>query len=194
MKPVALTISPKPASVEYGFPMPKFGWTANFVNGDTPASLTAQPVCSTKAPVDHNGNEAGPAGKYAVTCSGAKDANYAISYMPSALTVLLSPVVISFVEPKTAVHGRSASFWAKLLSTRGTPVQGRRLEIKVGLGDHAQSCRTNGTGPKGKAFCAIGHLDVPKGSRPVVITFAGDAKGASYDYQPGRGTGTLTVK
>ena len=46
---------------------------SGFVNGDTAASLTTQPTCSTTA------TSSSSVGTYASTCSGAADPNYMIS-------------------------------------------------------------------------------------------------------------------
>lgn len=60
-----------------------------FVNGDTPASLTAPPNCTTTA------TSASPVGSYPITCSGAVDANYTISYMGGTLMVNPAPLTIT---------------------------------------------------------------------------------------------------
>ena len=48
---------------------------SGFVNGDTSASLTAQPVVSTTA------TTSSPVASYPITASGAVDANYTICYI-----------------------------------------------------------------------------------------------------------------
>jgi hypothetical protein len=59
------------------------------VNGDTAASLTAAPTCSTSA------TPASPVGSYASTCSGAVDANYTITYVPGSVTSGPAPLSVS---------------------------------------------------------------------------------------------------
>jgi hypothetical protein len=54
---------------------------SGLVNGDSATSLSTPPTCTTTA------TSSSPAGMYPTTCSGAVDANYAISYMPGTLTV-----------------------------------------------------------------------------------------------------------
>jgi hypothetical protein len=52
-----------------------------FVNGDTSASLTTQPTCTTTAVL------LSPVGTYPITCSGAVDANYTVTYTAGTLTI-----------------------------------------------------------------------------------------------------------
>jgi hypothetical protein len=54
---------------------------SGFVGTDTAASLTTAPTCTTTA------TTASPVGTYPSSCSGAVDANYAISYVPGTVTV-----------------------------------------------------------------------------------------------------------
>jgi hypothetical protein len=61
---------------------------SGFVNGDTSASLKAQPGCSTTA------TSSSPLGTYPTTCSGAVDANYAIGYVNGTLTVGPSTMLV----------------------------------------------------------------------------------------------------
>ena len=53
---------------------------AGLVNGDTPASLSTAPTLSTVPASSH-------AGTYAITASGAVDADYTISYVAGTLTI-----------------------------------------------------------------------------------------------------------
>lgn len=64
---------------------------SGFVAGDTPASLTTQPSLATTGV--HLGNY--DVGSYAMTASGAVDANYAISYAPGTLNITPAPLLIS---------------------------------------------------------------------------------------------------
>jgi hypothetical protein len=52
-----------------------------FVNGDTSASLSTQPTCSTTA------TPSSPAGTYPTNCSGATDPNYTFTYSPGEMVV-----------------------------------------------------------------------------------------------------------
>src|SRR5208337_2803652 len=57
--------------------------------GDTAASLTTQPTCSTTA-TSHS-----PAGSYPSSCSGAVDSNYTISYVNGTVTDSVGTLAIT---------------------------------------------------------------------------------------------------
>lgn len=85
-----LTIAAGNATRLYGQPNPPLTNVTytGFVNGDTFASLTGTLNCTTAA---------GPAsnvGTYAITCSGLTSPNYAITYMPGALSITPAPLAI----------------------------------------------------------------------------------------------------
>src|SRR5271157_2429407 len=77
----ALAITASSASMTYGgtAPTPTPGYSG-FVNGDTSASLTTQPTCSTTA------TSRSAAGSYPSSCTGAVDSNYTISYVNGTVT------------------------------------------------------------------------------------------------------------
>lgn len=80
-KPV-LTITARDASKVYGAPVPALEASyAGFVDGDTPASLEAQPVLSTTAA------SLSPAGAYPIHASGAVSSKYTLQYTDGTLTV-----------------------------------------------------------------------------------------------------------
>ncbi len=62
---------------------------SGFVGGDTAASLTTQPTCTTTA------TESSDVGTYPTTCGGAVDPNYSISYVGGTVTVSPAPVTIT---------------------------------------------------------------------------------------------------
>jgi hypothetical protein len=91
VNPVALTVKAPSTSVVYGDPVattftPTY---AGFVNGDSAASLTTQPTCTTTAVAGS------PAGTYPITCTGAVDPNYTITYSPGTLTITKAPTKLS---------------------------------------------------------------------------------------------------
>jgi hypothetical protein len=57
---------------------------SGFVNGDTAASLTTQPICTTTA------GSLSPVGTYPITCSGTVDHNYTFTYVAGTLTVVIA--------------------------------------------------------------------------------------------------------
>ncbi|WP_183865510.1 MBG domain-containing protein, partial [Pedobacter cryoconitis] len=90
--PAALTITAGSKNKIYGAALPALTYSATgFVNGDTFARLTTQPVLSTIATAASSvaGNP------YAITVSGAVSTNYNISYMPGSLTVTPAALTIT---------------------------------------------------------------------------------------------------
>ena len=89
--PAPLVITASSATVPYLSPAPTItpGYSA-FANGDTPASLTTPPICTTTytqgAPV---------AGSYTTSCTGATGSNYVITYVPGTVTVTPIPLTIT---------------------------------------------------------------------------------------------------
>ena len=73
---------------------------AGFVNGDTATSLTTAPACSTTYATTST------PGTYPSNCSGAADANYAISYTAGLVTV--SPAGLTITASSPAVTYGSA--------------------------------------------------------------------------------------
>lgn len=87
-----LTITADNQTKVYGAALPVLTLSyTGFVNGETSASLTTQPVLSTTA------TAASPvAGSpYVITASGAVDPNYTIIYVAGALTVTPAPLTIT---------------------------------------------------------------------------------------------------
>src|SRR5258708_2745924 len=96
---VPLTITASSPMVNYGSAVPTItpGY-AGFVNNDTAASLTTQPICLTTA------TSLSPVGTYLSSCSGAADSNYTIAYVAGVVTGLpatTTAAVASSVSPST---------------------------------------------------------------------------------------------
>jgi|ERR1035441_8303114 hypothetical protein len=87
-----LTITASTNAMPYGGPVPAITPSfTGFINGDTIAVLTAQPICSTTATINTGaGTHAG-----ANTCTGAAAANYAINYVAGTMTVTAVPLTIA---------------------------------------------------------------------------------------------------
>lgn len=104
-----LVITASDGSMTYGGTVPAITPSYSvFVNGDTSASLTTEPICSTDA------TSFSPVGSYTTSCTGAVDPNYSISYVNGTLTetVPFAPGSGSFVigDQESAV-GTSVDFW-----------------------------------------------------------------------------------
>ena len=76
--------------------VPSYG---GFVYGDTAASLTTQPTCTTTA------TSGSPVGTYPVTCTGGVSANYTIAYVPGTLAVVAAATAAPSVLPTEEVGG-----------------------------------------------------------------------------------------
>ncbi len=102
-----LTITASSGSMTYGSAPPAItaGYTG-FKNGDGASSLTPQPTCST--PVSSANTPSPPT--YPSSCSGASDANYAISYVSGGITVTPAPIPVAVVGSQN--FGGSPGFTA----------------------------------------------------------------------------------
>ena len=99
--PAPLSISASSGSMTYGGSVPTITPSySGFVNGDTPASLTSPPTCTTTA------TSSVSVGTYDSSCSGASDANYTISYVDGSVQVMTAPLVIAASSP-TMTYGGS---------------------------------------------------------------------------------------
>ena len=90
--PAPLTITANNQNKVYGAALPSLTASyTGFVNGDTSASLTTQPILSTAATAASHvaGNP------YPITASGAGDSDYVISYTAGHLTVTPAPLTIT---------------------------------------------------------------------------------------------------
>lgn len=194
--PASLVIYPTEQVVRYGQILPSLSWTAGFAANDGPGSLTTQPECVNDAE-ESNGFVTSPAGQYSITCSGASDPNYLISYGQGALTVLPGGVQIEYTGPMHAERGKTVRLDAILSATSGTlgeipgsPVGGRRLHFTIGRGRTLQYCNNRLTTSNGLSSCVIKKIRAEKGNVPVVVRFAGDPMGTEHYYKEG----TLTTK
>ncbi len=97
-----LTITASSPSMTYGATAP--GITPNytgFVNGDSSASLTTKPTCSTTA------TSSSPVSgiPYASSCGGAVDPNYAITYVGGSVAIGPSPLTVTASSPSMTYGG-----------------------------------------------------------------------------------------
>jgi autotransporter-associated beta strand protein len=103
-----LTVTPAPMTITannqtkvYGAALPALTASySGFVNGDTAASLTAQPTLGTTATASSDVS----GGPYSITASGGVDSDYAISYVAGSLTVTPAPLTIT-ANDQTKVYG-----------------------------------------------------------------------------------------
>ncbi len=74
---------------------------SGFVNGDSASSLTTPPSCSTTA------TPTSSVGAYPISCSGAADPNYSISYTDGNVVVGAAPLVVT-ASSTTTTYGTQA--------------------------------------------------------------------------------------
>ena len=103
----SLTISASSPSITYADTVPPIVASySGFVNGDTAASLSTAPVCSTSA------NSSSPVGNYPTSCAGATAANYTITYSDGAVTVLPAPLTVTASSSSITYGGASPTVTA----------------------------------------------------------------------------------
>ena len=141
-----LVITANSVTMTFGGPVPSITADyAGFVNGDTAASLTAPPACSTAA------SGSSPPGTYSSSCSGAEDDNYDVSYVAGTVTVVAAP---SSAPPGHDHHhdqddaaGQDFPRCQYLVPERGhRSVRGQKLRLCRGKG----LCRRELVGSNGK--------------------------------------------
>jgi hypothetical protein len=163
--PPTLTITASSGSMTYGGTVPTITPSySGFVNGDTPASLTTAPTCSTTA------TSSSPAGPHPSSCSGAVDANYTISYVTGSVSV--GPAPSSTVVTNSAPTGLSTSAtftYTATVSGPGVTPTGTVTWTLTGPGSPTCSASTLSGG---LATCTI--TGVAVGSYTAKATYGGD--------------------
>ena len=89
---VPLTVTASSGTMTYGGLAPAITPAyGGFVNGDTAASLTTKPTCSTTAT-----SASTVAGSpYGSSCTGTGDPNYTFGYVPGSVTVTQAPLMVT---------------------------------------------------------------------------------------------------
>lgn len=191
-----LTIAADNKNKVYGSANPVLTFSiSGFVNGDTQAKLTTQPIASTTA------TTSAAIGNYPITVGGAAAANYTFTYVPGVLTITSTTPVISYAGPQTYTVGNAIT--ALTPSNSGGPIPATAYALVTSLAGTGSETGgfANGTGSaasfadiRGIATDATGNIYVadednqmirkvtPAG---VVTTFAGSGETGSAN-----GTGT----
>jgi alpha-tubulin suppressor-like RCC1 family protein len=90
VSPAALTVTASSGSFAYGAQPPSITPTVSGLqNGEDPSVLGGALTCSTTA------TSSSPVGTYPSSCSGASDANYAISYVDNTVQVVAAPLTVA---------------------------------------------------------------------------------------------------
>ena len=113
VNPAPLTITADNKARAFGQPNPPLTASYNgFVNGESPAVLSAQPILNTSATL------ASPAGNYPITVSGAAAANYAVTPVNGTLSVTSADPAITTQPTNVAVLlSSNATFTASAIGT-----------------------------------------------------------------------------
>jgi hypothetical protein len=111
----------------------------------------------------------------------------------TVITVSLRAAVIHYLSTPIH-HGANVRLSATLTNSLGAGIAGRSLKFSLGKGGRQQTCQTGHTNASGLAHCVIGDVQALRGSRSLVITFAGDTHGANYVYAPTSLTVAVTVR
>ena len=179
--PAPLTITASSNAEPYGFAIPPITPSySGFVNHDGPSSLTTAPTCKTTA-------KAGSAvGKYATTCSGAVDPNYAISYVAGSMVI--TKAATTLVAAPISILGSVTSVHVKFSATLTSNATGKGISSQAVTFTWASGHCTVQTNASGVASCNVFILNlVPLTLVPhYTATYNGSA-----NYQPTSGTGTL---
>ncbi len=160
----ALNITASSETMIYGDIVPAITPSyTGFVAGDTPASLTTAPTCSTTA--------AGTSfvGSYPSTCSGAVSLNYSITYTDGTVTVNKRPITVTALTDTKAYDGNTSSLGIPNI-TLGTLVNG----------DTANFIQTFDT-PEvdtGKTLTPSGSVNDGNGGNNYDVTFVQDNTGS----------------
>ncbi len=162
----SLTVQAPSTSKVYGDAVPALAPSyVGLVNGDTAPDTLA--TCSTSA------TQTSDAGTYPVTCSGAADGNYDISYAPGALTVTKAALTVS-ADDQTRQYGQANP--AFTVSYTGFVLQQTRETSDV---TGAPACTTAAT-----------PASAP-GGYPITCT-PGTLSSGNYDFMLDPGTLTVT--
>jgi uncharacterized protein YjbI with pentapeptide repeats len=174
-----LVISASSGTMTYGGPVPTITPSyAGFVNGDSFASLTSPPRCSTEA------SGSSPVGTYTSSCSGAVDPNYTITYVDGSVAVGPAPLAIT-ASSEASTYGTTPGAvtpsFSGFVEGQGPSVLGGGLTCSTSaaasspVGSYLSSC-SGAVDPNYTITYAAGSVDVTPA--PLTVT----ASGASMTY------------
>jgi GH25 family lysozyme M1 (1,4-beta-N-acetylmuramidase) len=136
------------------------------VNGDSAASLTTPPTCSSAA------TSTSPVGSYPSTCNGAVDANYVISYVAGVVRVTAAATQLSLQAfPSGPLPLGSSVLFRAAVSKGSGPGTLTGTVSFTNNGVAIPSC-TNLHLVLGAAWCATSYKTV--GIHAIAATYAGD--------------------
>jgi len=168
--PAPLTITASSATVPYLASVPVITPSySGFVNGDTPSSLTTVPMCTT------NYTQGAPVvGAYPTVCSGASDTNYAISYVPGAVTVTPLPLVVT-ASSSTVPYGTTPTVTPSYTlpvggsSLTGVPTCSTTATSTSPVGSYPSTCMS-AVGPNYTISYVPGTVHITQALTPLTVT------------------------
>ncbi|HSH17368.1 MAG TPA: MBG domain-containing protein, partial [Verrucomicrobiae bacterium] len=164
VSPAPLTITARNKTRAYGASNPALTAAyVGFVNGENASVLDSAVILSTAA------TSGSPVGNYAITASGAADANYTITHVNGSLAVTPAPLTIT-AENKSKVEGQPNP---PLTAAYNSLVNG---ETPASLDSPA-------------ILSTTASVDSPPGQYPITVAGAADT-----NYQISFVAGTLTVE
>ena len=160
-----LTITASSSTTAYGTAIPAVTPSySGFINGDTAASLTTPPTCTTTGvPAGH------PAGTYtgANTCSGAVDSNYTITYVPGNVQITPGALTIT-ASSGTFTYGGTVPTITPGYSGFVNGDTAASLTTRAHLLDHRDQCEPGERQSLREQLCGGGrhqlHIGYVKGS------------------------------
>jgi hypothetical protein len=176
--PAPLTVTALNSSKAFGDPLPLFAITsAGYVVNDTPQTvLTGILVFATAATATSN------VGTYPVTPGGLTAANYSITFLPGALTIVQAQPAFSNLTSVSIPAGTASTNLSGTIGYAGIAPTG---SVSIKLNSVTQPATIAANGGFSSAF-ATAALAV--GSYPISYTYPGDA-----NFKAATGTGTLSV-
>ncbi len=180
--PSVLVISASSGTSTYGgTPSAVTPSYSGFLNGDTSASLTTQPTCTSLA------TAASPVGDYANTCSGAADPNYTIDYVAGSQHVAAASVTVQ-ASSATMVYGCTPPAITPtvtgLVNGEGVSVLGTGLNCSTAatatsnVGSYASTC-SGASDPNYNVTYASGTVTVT----PAVLTVTANNQTMQFGTQ-----------
>jgi RHS repeat-associated protein len=179
--PAALTVSANDKTKVYGAALPALTVSyGGLVNGDTPATFSAAP--NTPPSVTTAATAGSHVGTYAITASGAVDADYSISYVAGSLTVTPAALTIS-ADDKSMTYGGTlpvltASYSGLVNGDTGAAITGLSLST-VPASSHAGSYAITASGGADADYSITlknGTLTIT----PAPLTITADSKTKPY--------------
>ncbi len=189
--PSVLVISASSGTSTYGgTPSTVTPSYAGFVNGDTAASLTTKPTCTSQA------GATSQVGSYANTCSGAADPNYTIDYVAGSQHVTAASVTVQ-ASSATMVYGSAPPAITPtvtgLVNGEGVAVLGGGLHCSTAatatstVGSYASTC-SGASDPNYNVTYASGTVTVT----PAVLTVTASNQTMQFGSSVPALTATIT--